>query len=55
MRQEQDRRADPQGHWTENATVCGIFGRRMVREENEGRDLKEQPVCGCGSEPQTER
>ena len=34
-RQEQDRQADTQGHWIEIASLFGILGRRMVREENE--------------------
>jgi hypothetical protein len=42
MRQEQDRKADTQGHCIEVATICGFLGRRMVREENEGRDPKGQ-------------
>ena len=32
-RQEQDRQADTQGHWIKIASLFGILGRRMVREE----------------------
>jgi hypothetical protein len=46
MRQEQDRKADTQGHWTKIATICGFLGRRMVKEENEGRDPKGNLVVG---------
>jgi hypothetical protein len=48
MRQEQDRKADTQWHWTEIATICGFLGRRMVREENEGRDPKWHGQPGVG-------
>ena len=46
MRQEQGRKANTQGYRTETATVCDFLGRRMVREGNEGSDLKRQPGCG---------
>lgn len=42
MRQEQDRKADTQGHWTEIATICGILGKRMVKEEKERDTTKGQ-------------